>query len=153
MFICTYALHTAFYACFQFQIPRYTRFTVIPLNSLMSFVIICTAYLDHITWSLTCNCYARHLTFLYVLASCIWQPWILMSRSWSLDHGGLAVPDQSAQQTLPWWSERSRSLDAAAALPPSSYPVWLPRPSCCIVSTSLLCISLHVLYSFIFSVM
>jgi len=94
----------------------------------------------------------RHLALLYVLAGCIWQPCILMSRSWSLDHGDLSVADQSAQRILSWWSECSRSSDTAVALPPSFSPVWLSRSLLLLVSISqlLLCISLHVLCFYIF---
>ena len=102
---CTYALHTAFYACFQFQIHQYTWFTVVPLISLMLLIIFCTRMpVPHHLIMYTCACYARHLALLYVLAGCIWQPWIFMSRSWSLDLGGLIVADQSAQRILPWRS-------------------------------------------------
>ena len=69
----------------------------------------------------TCACYARHLALSYVLAGCIWQPWILISRSWSLDRGGLAVVDQSAQQ--------KRGLTVACPDPPSSLPLIGSRDS------------------------
>ena len=51
-----------------------------------------TTSLDHVDVWLP-----EHATWLYYMYSrgCIWQPWVLMSRSWSLDRGGLAVPDQS----------------------------------------------------------
>ena len=72
-----------------------------------------------------------------------------------LNHGGLTVTDQSEQQILPWRSERSWSLDIIVALPPSSSPDWLSRPLLLLVSTSqlLLCISLHIMYFYIFLVM
>ena len=122
---CTYALHTAFYAYFQFQI--YCRSFNFPY-------VICyylylhtwTTSLDHVHVCLLCTPFG----FIYVLAGCIWQPWILMSRSWSLDHGDLAVADQITQ----------RILD------------WLSRPLLLLVSTSqlLLCISLRIMYFCIF---
>ena len=66
---CNYALHTAFYACFHFQIHRYIWSTVVPLISLMLFVITCTCILGpHHLIMHTCTCYARHLALLYVLA-------------------------------------------------------------------------------------
>ena len=56
----------------------------------------------------------------------------------------LAVTDQSAQRIFPWWSECSRSLDVAVALPSSSSPIWLSRSLLLLMSTSqLLYISLY----------
>ena len=67
--VCTYALHTAFHACFQFQIHRYIWFTVVPLISLMSLVISCTCILgSHHLIMYMYTCYARHLASLYLLA-------------------------------------------------------------------------------------
>jgi len=110
------------------------------------------AYIYDTPFLYTCAWYARHLALSYVLAGCIWQPWILMSRSWSPDLSGLAVADQSAQRILSWWSERSRNLDITVALSPSSSHDWLSGPLLLLVSISqfLLCISLHVLYFCIF---
>jgi len=101
-------------------------FTVVPLISFMLLVIACTYMPEpHHLIMYTCAWYERHLALLYVLTGCIWQPWILMSRSRSLEHDGLAVDDQSAQRILPWQSEGSRSLDVVEALPPSSSSDWL----------------------------
>ena len=151
MFICTYALHTAFYACFQFQIHRYTWFTVVPLISLMLLVIACTCMPGpHHLIMYTCACHARHLALLYVLT-------------------GVATTLDSHVQILetgPWWPCCSWSEYAAnffrddrsaaetwiivAALPSSSSPVWFSRPLLLLVSISQLCISLRIMYSCIF---
>ena len=58
------------------------RFTVVPLISFMLLVIACTCIPEpyHLIMYM-CAWYARHLALPYVLAGCIWQPWILMSRS------------------------------------------------------------------------
>ena len=108
----------------------------------VSFMLIYD-YIHDTLFLYTCAWYACHLALSYVLADCIWQPWILISRSWSMDYDGLTVADQSAQQILPWRSECSRSLDIVIALPLSSSPDWLPRPLLLLMSTSqlLLCIS------------
>jgi len=112
MFICTYAIHTAFYVCFQLQIHRHTWFTVVLLISLMLFVITCTCILGpHHLIMHTCACYAHHLALLYVLTGLRLTTLDLMSRSYRPDLGGLAIADQSAQRILPWRSECSRSLD------------------------------------------
>ena len=147
MFICTYTLHTAFYACFQFQI--YCRSFNFPyVICYYLYLHIWTTSLNHVHMYLLCTPFS----FIYILAGCIWQPWILMSRSWSLDHGDLAVADQSTQRILPWWSECRKSSDIAVVLPPSFSPVWLSRSLLLLVSISqlLLYISLHVLYFYIF---
>ena len=80
---CIYRMFNLFTAClyvsmlfilcsmhvFQFQIHRYTCFTVIPLISCMLLIIACTYMLGpHHLIMYTCACYARHLALLYVLA-------------------------------------------------------------------------------------
>ena len=104
------------------------RFTVVPLIFLMLFVITYTCILGPrhlIMYKYTY--YARYLALYMYSQGCVWQPWILMSRSWSLDHGDLAVADQSAQRILPWWLECNRSSDTAVVLPSRFSPVWLLR--------------------------
>jgi len=99
MFICTYALHTAFYACFQFQIHRYKWFTVVPSISLMLFVILCTCILGpHHLIMHTSTCYTRHLALLYVLVGLC-----------------LTTLDSHVQilEIEPWWPCCSRSECAA----------------------------------------
>ena len=67
MYLCS--SYCLLYACFQFQIHRYTWFTVVPLISLMLFVITCTCILGpHHLIMYTCTYYARQLASLYVLA-------------------------------------------------------------------------------------
>jgi len=108
-------------------------------------MFIC-AYIHDTPFLYTYAWYARHLALLYILAGCIWQPWILMSTSYSLNLGDLTVTDQSTQQILPWWSECSRSLDTAVALPPNSPPNWLSRSLLLLVSISQFCYVYHSLY-------
>jgi len=83
----------------------------------------------------------------FIICTCeidFWQPWILMSRSWSLDRGGLTVPDQSGA-TKTWISS---CLSGPSFFQPphdrltrfSSYYSWvLSRISYC---TSCFCASL-----------
>ena len=138
MFICTYALHTASYACFLIQIHRYTWFTVVPLISLVLLVISCTCMpgLYHLIMY-TCACYARHLALLYVLAR---LHLTTQNSHVQILEPGLWWPycaDQSAQRILPWRSGRNRSLDIVVTFPPSSSPDWLSRPLLLLVSTLL----------------
>ena len=99
MFICTYALHIAFYACFPFQIHRYTWYTVIFLISLMLLVIACTCMPEpHHLIMYTCAWYARHLALSYVLT-------------------GLHLTTMNSHiqilETGPWWPCYSWSVCAA----------------------------------------
>jgi len=100
MFICTYAPDTVFYACFPIQIYRYTWFTAVPLIFFMLLVIACTCMPEpHHLIMHTYDCLSTPTGFIICTRRvAFWQPWILISRSWSLDRGGLVVVDQSAQQ-------------------------------------------------------
>ena len=98
VYVYLYSLYH-FSCMFPIQIHWYTCIYLI--SNLLSFhlcylslpVPVC---LSHLTWSCTrVTAWARQLALSYVLAGCIWQPWILMSRSWCLDRGGFAVADQS----------------------------------------------------------
>ena len=112
MFTCTYALHTAFYTCFSFQIHRYTWFTVIPLIFLMLHVIAwtCMSGPHHLIMYM-CACYARHLALLYVLAGLRLTTLDSHVQILETGLGGLAVVEQSTQRILSWRSECRRSLD------------------------------------------
>ena len=74
-----------FHACFLIQIYWYTCIYLI--SDLLSFpiwllIIACTYIPEpHYLIRYTCAWYAHYLALSYVLAGCIWQPWILMSRS------------------------------------------------------------------------
>ena len=116
MFMCTYALHTVFMHAFWFRLINIHvlldfRFTVVPLISFMLLVIACTCMPEpHYLIMYTYDClYACHLDLSYVLTGCIWQPWILMSRSRSMDCVDLTIADQRAQQ-------RGGLADATVAL-------------------------------------
>jgi len=132
MFICTYALHTALYACFQFQIHRYIWFTVVPLISLMLFFITCTCILGPLYLIMyTCTCYARQLASLYVLAGL--RLTTLNSHVQILETGpcDLVVTDQ-------FRDDRSAAevWIIAVALSPSSSSIWFSRPLLLLVSIS-----------------
>ena len=55
-----------------------------------SYVLIFTI---HLFYTCVTTWYARNLALSYVLAGCIWQSWILMSRSRSMDCANLTVID------------------------------------------------------------
>jgi len=152
MFICNYALHAAFYACFQLQIHRYKWFTVVPLISLMLLVIACTCMSGpHHLIMYTCSCYARHLTLLYVLAEL-----------------RLTTLNSYVQilETGPWWPCCSWSecaadpsvMIGAQQMLGSSPQLSLPVPllfgsrdsSCCSWAPLSFCIYLHMMYFYIF---
>ena len=142
MFICTYALHTAFYACFQFQIHRSTWFTVVPLCYLLLLVPR-----PHYLIMYTCVCDTRHLTLLYVLTGL-----------------RLTTLDSHVQilETRPWWpyctwskytADSSVTVGAQQKLglsPQLFLPVPLlfgsRDPSCCSWAPLSFCISLHMMY-------
>jgi len=95
------------------------RFTVVSLISFMLLVIACTCIPGaHHLIRYTCDCQSTPTGFIICARRVVfWQPWILMSRSWSLDRGGLAVADQSAQ--------RKRGLAVAYPDPlSSSFPLF-----------------------------
>ena len=149
---CIYALHTAFYECFSFQIHRYTWFTVVPLISFMLLVIACTCMPEpHHLIMYTCAWYARHLALSYVLAGL---------------HLTTLDPHVQILETGPWWPCCSWSECAAdpsvtigvqqklGSLPQLFLPVPLlfgsRDPSWYSWAPLSFCISLHILYSFVF---
>jgi len=72
-------------------------FTVVPLISFMLVVFACTCMLEsHHLIMYTCDCLSTPTGFVICTRRvAFWQPWIPMSRSWSLDRDSLDVPDQS----------------------------------------------------------
>jgi len=68
-------------------------FTVVTLIFFM--LLTCMREPPHLIMY-TCDCLSTPTGFIICTRGvAFWQPWILMSRSWSLDHGGHTVPDQS----------------------------------------------------------
>ena len=118
-----YLSHVYVYLCFLYRFPCMFSDSVLLIYMYLldlGFTIFSLCYLslpvpvclDHTAWSCTrvTAWYARHLALSYILAGLHRQPWILMSRSKSPDHGGLAVTDQSAQRILPWRSGVQQKL-------------------------------------------
>ena len=111
------------------NVSLYNYFPVVTLLTVSFHVHMCLY-----SWYISCkHVPVIHATWLYYMYSqgCVWQSWILMSRSYRPDLGDLSVVDQSAQLILPWWSECSRSSGIAVVLPPSFSPVWLSRSLLC----------------------
>ena len=105
MFMCTYALDTVFYACISVQNFQYMCTYLISVLLLIlgfSFILLlntCTRMSEpHHLIIYTYDCLSMPTGFiLRTRWVAFWKPWRLMSRSRSLDRGGLVVTDQSAQ--------------------------------------------------------
>ena len=94
-----------------------------------------------------------HATWLYHIYSLAWLHLRILDPHVQILESGPWWPYCSWSECVAlWWSECSRSLDVAVALPPSSSPDWLSRPLLLLLSTSqlLLCISLCIMYFCVF---
>ena len=121
-------------------------------NSFMLLVITCTCMPEpHHLIMHTCDYLSTPLGF------------IICTRGIAYDNPGFSCPD-STDRTLvallylirvcsgSFRDDRSaaEAWIVTAALPPSSSPVWLPRPSCYSRAPLSFFISLHILYFYIF---
>ena len=101
MFICAYALDTVFYACFSIHIYRYTctylisNLLPILLFLFMLLVITCTCMPEpHHLIMYTCDRLSTPTGFILRTRWVIfWQSWTLMSKSRSLNRGGLCATE------------------------------------------------------------
>jgi len=93
-----FSMHVFWFKLIDIHVFTHFGFTVVPLISFMLLVIACTCMPEprHLIMY-TCDCLSTPAGFIiYIRWVAFWQPWILMSRFWSLDRGGLVVADQSA---------------------------------------------------------
>ena len=121
---------TIFYTCFRFRFIDTYVLTWSHIYywfsdfSFMFLVIACTCMpKSHHLIMYTCDCLSTPTGFiLRTRWVTFWQPWTLISRFRSLNYGGLAVPDQSAQ--------RMRGSTVACSDPPfSNFPLIGSRDS------------------------